>query len=246
MKKIPGNLRIYGNPPCTVAVIHGGPGAAGEMAPVARELSEGRGVLEPLQTADSLDGQVEELRRILEGWGDVPVALVGYSWGAWLAYLTAAAYPALVKKLILVASGPFDPHYAGITTETRLNRLDADGREVLASLDGSVDIMSPETFARIGAMLAKADAFEPIDNISDDIDHRPDIFGRVWRDAAKLRKSGQLLERGRLIECPVVAIHGDYDPHPADGVSFPSTSLFDPWISMQSPVYPRARSRAFG
>lgn len=30
------NLRIYGNPPFSLAVIHGAPG---EMAPVARELS---------------------------------------------------------------------------------------------------------------------------------------------------------------------------------------------------------------
>jgi hypothetical protein len=33
------NLRIYGKAPFNVAVIHGGPGAVGEMAPVARELS---------------------------------------------------------------------------------------------------------------------------------------------------------------------------------------------------------------
>jgi len=31
------NLRQYGNAPFSVAVIHGGPGASGEMAPVARE-----------------------------------------------------------------------------------------------------------------------------------------------------------------------------------------------------------------
>jgi len=45
------NLRIYGNPPFKVAVLHGGPGATRQMAPVARELSLKRGVLEPLQTA---------------------------------------------------------------------------------------------------------------------------------------------------------------------------------------------------
>ena len=48
------------------------------MAPVARELSSNWGVLEPLQTADSLEGQVQELRIILEKNADlpnVPVAL---------------------------------------------------------------------------------------------------------------------------------------------------------------------------
>ncbi|NBD34478.1 MAG: alpha/beta hydrolase, partial [Chloroflexi bacterium] len=32
-------LRTYGHPPFDVAVIHGGPGAGGEMAPVAHELA---------------------------------------------------------------------------------------------------------------------------------------------------------------------------------------------------------------
>lgn len=50
------NLRIYGQSPFTLAVIHGGPGAGGEMAPVARELASARGVLEPIQTATSLEG----------------------------------------------------------------------------------------------------------------------------------------------------------------------------------------------
>jgi len=39
------NLRKYGHKPFVVAVIHGGPGAPGEIAPVARELSSIRGVL---------------------------------------------------------------------------------------------------------------------------------------------------------------------------------------------------------
>jgi pimeloyl-ACP methyl ester carboxylesterase len=30
---------------------------------------------------------------------------------------------------------------------------------------------------------------------------------------------------GKNIECPVVAIHGDYDPHPADGVRIPLSNV---------------------
>ena len=62
------NYRTYGSAPYTVAVVHGGPGAAGEMAPVARELARDRGILEPLQTATSLEGQVEELRVTLASY----------------------------------------------------------------------------------------------------------------------------------------------------------------------------------
>ena len=66
------NVRTYGKAPFTVAVIHGGSGAAGEMAPVARELAYDWGVLEPIQTATSLHGQVEELRRAVEKHADIP------------------------------------------------------------------------------------------------------------------------------------------------------------------------------
>ena len=71
------NLRKYGNAPFNVAVIHGGPGAPGEMAPVARELSSITGVLEPLQSESTIEGQIGELGDVLEKNGDLPVTLIG-------------------------------------------------------------------------------------------------------------------------------------------------------------------------
>jgi hypothetical protein len=47
----------------------------------------------------------------------------------------------------------------------------------------------------------------------------------VWQEAAELRRSGALLELGRTIRCPVVAIHDDYDPHPAEGISTPISRI---------------------
>ena len=83
------NLRTYGQPPFTVAVLHGGPGAPGSMAPVARKLAANWGVLEPLQTATSLAGQIEELRTVLRDYGHLPITLIGSSWGAMLGFMAA-------------------------------------------------------------------------------------------------------------------------------------------------------------
>ena len=47
------------------------------------------------------------------------------------------------------------------------------------------------------------------------------------RDAEALRTSGELLALGKRIDCPVVAIHGDYDPHPADGIRKPLSSVLE-------------------
>lgn len=245
------NLRTYGKTPFNVAVIHGGPGAAGEMAPIARELASSWGVLEPLQTAESLKGQTEELKTVLEKNGDLPVFLIGFSWGAWLSFIFAANYPAFVKKLILIGSGPFEEKYATEIQETRLNCLSEEEREEVKSLIEILDNPTAEdkctAFARFGALFSKADAYDPIVYESEVIDCRVDIFQSVWKEAEGLRRSGELLEYGKQINCPVVAIHGDYDPHPAEGVRKPLSAILKsfryillencghkPWIERQA------------
>ena len=128
------NLRTYGQPPYTVAVLHGGPGGPGYMAPVARELSADWGILEPLQAADSLEGQVQELQAALTDSADLPVTLIGSSWGAMLGFIVSARFPELVLKLIMVGSPVFDERYAATIQETRFSRLSEEERHEAGSL----------------------------------------------------------------------------------------------------------------
>ena len=223
------NLRTYGKAPFNLAVIHGGPGAAGEMAPVARELSSGWGVLEALQTKSSLEGQIKELKMVLEKNGDLPVFLIGFSWGAWLSFIFAANYPAFVNKLILIGSGPFEEKYAERIQETRLNRLKEEERKEVTSLieilDDPIAKDKETAFARFGTLFSKADAYDPVLEETDVTDCNVGIFQGVWQDAEELRRSGKLLQLGKHVECPVIAIHGDYDPHPAEGVQKPLSAI---------------------
>jgi pimeloyl-ACP methyl ester carboxylesterase len=224
------NPRAYGSPPFRVAVVHGGPGACGEMAPVARELSLSRGVLEPLLTAGSVGGQIEELKGMREGGGAFPVTLIGFSWGAWLAVLFAARYPALARKLILVGSGGFEERSGARTMETRMRRLSGDERKESASLM-EVSEKAPggdgiSAIARLGAIFAWADAYDPIEEEpSEPVDFRADVYRAVWGEAAALRKSGALMESVKQIACPVAEIHGDYDPHPSEDVRIPLSGV---------------------
>jgi pimeloyl-ACP methyl ester carboxylesterase len=183
-----GNFRKYGGPPFAVAVVHGGPGAPGEMSTVARELSSVVGVLEPLLTAPSVDGQVEELRAVLEENGRLPLSLIGFSWGAWLSVIFTTRYPTYANKLILLSSGPFEEKYATNIMKTRLQRLQkGERREAKALYEAIIgSTLSRDSLTRFGQLISKADSYDLL----------PD-------------------------ESQVVAIHGDYDPHPADGVKHP-------------------------
>lgn len=219
------NLRKYGTSPFSVAVVHGGPGATGDMAPVARKLASRRGVLEPLQTANTIDGQVEELLSVLQGEADPPITLIGHSWGALLSFMTAAQSPKLVHKVILVGSAVYEERYAAGIGETRLGRLsDAERREVehlTRMLRDPSTTDKNAVFARLGRQFAKADGFNPVMADLHTSEPRYDIYQRVWSEATTLRKSGELLTLGTKIDCPVLAIHGDYDPHPIEGIVGP-------------------------
>jgi pimeloyl-ACP methyl ester carboxylesterase len=222
------NPRKHGRPPFKAALIHGGPGAAGELATVAVVLSTDISVLEPLQTAGSLDGQVAELKDILEKESGGPLVLAGFSWGAWLAFILAARHPGLVKKLILISSGPFEEKYAHTITEARFARLSvaerAQAGELIKQVEGPAGPGRAGTFARLCGLLSRTDAYDPEPEDAGQagsVTLDADIFQKVWKDAAQFRRGGGLLATANLIKCPVTAIHGDYDPHPAGGVREP-------------------------
>ena len=187
------NLRTYGKQPFSVAVIHGGPGAPGHMAPVARELAAEWGVLEPLQTATSLEGQVQELRAVLEENGELPVILVGSSWGAMLGFILTARYPALVKKLILVGSGVYEEQYATEIEETRMSRLSEEERATVASLTEALgdpaNTDKNATMAQLGKLFTGCDAYNPITLDTENLEVQYDTFVGVWGDAKEQRRA---------------------------------------------------------
>lgn len=238
-------FRSYGDFPFQIVLVHGGPGAAGEMGSVAKVLSKKYTVLEPFQTKTSLKGQVEELKAHIQERGDVPVILIGYSWGAWISFILAAEYPDLVEKLILISSGPFEAKYAESITQTRLSRLNEQEKEQLEQLIGELS-HSKEALEKLAKFITKADAYDPLDE-KEEMWIDSEIYQKVWPEGDLLRESGALLQYGKSIQCPVVAIHGDYDPHPVEGVENPLSQVIKnfncillkqcghkPWIERQA------------
>src|SRR5579864_3061593 len=223
------HVRAHGQPPYRVVVVHGGPGAAGELLAIALRLATRRGVLEPMQTAASVGGQVLELATQIERQADPPVILVGHSWGAWLAALVAAEHPALVRKLILIASGALVEKYVPMLRAKRMERLTSAESMEFESLAQRLNRADPPTGAltRLGELAARTDIADPVE-----VETAPyitptdgqSIYASVWPEAAELRRDGRLLHAVCRITCPVVAIHGDYEPTPLEGVREPLQS----------------------
>ena len=195
------------------------------MAPLAEELSSDYGVLEPLQTKESINGQIDELKSILDGNSSKPVTLIGWSWGAWLAFIFTAKYPKYIKKLILVGSGPFEESHAKEIMKIRLSRLTEDEKAKLNSLMELLNNPSSKNkeilMKDFGKLVSKADSYQPIQHSNIVTKFQPDIYQKIWSEASKLRKSDKLIEYSKGIQCPVIAIHGDYDPHPFAGIKVP-------------------------
>lgn len=217
------SIRKYGQKPYRIILLHGGPGAAGEMRPVAETLSKYFSILECLQTEKSINRQIKELHGQLTSSAEIPTILIGFSWGAWLGILFASKYPNLVKKLILVSSGALESKYNEDLMKIRLNRLSKSDREEAEKIITTINTNSSnkETLKRFGELMAIADSFDYIADESDSIELNMEIYKSVWLEASRLRDTNELINCVDKIECPIVVFHGEFDPHPIDGVEKP-------------------------
>jgi len=217
------NYRTYGQPPYKIAVLHGGPGAPGYMAPVARELSNLTGVLEPLQTKDSLDGQIAELNRQLTNLSDTPVTLIASSWGVILALFLAAEHNSIVQKLILIGSAVFDAASSAKITPLRLSRLSETERRqydtIMLQLENAPSQERNELMKQWGRLLDGTDMYDPISTDTEIIEVQYELYAKVWSDFIALRdRPDYLKNKFSEIKLPVTIIHGEFDPHPIDGI----------------------------
>lgn len=223
-------FKIYGKPPYNTILVHGGPGAAGELEDLALRLSKNFGLIEAYQTKNEIKGLVDELDEIIGSSLKEPVDLIGFSWGAWLACIYTHNYPFKVKKVILISCPPFEEKYVKVIKEKRLERLSKDEIKILDNKLTEIDTFNrkedaDKAFKVISKIILKADSLEPVLSGDSEIYLDYSIYKKIWDEAKRIRSSGKLLDIVRDIKARIVVIHGDYDPHPYSGVRIPLESL---------------------
>lgn len=242
------NTNTYGSELFKLAVLHGGPGAAGYMKPVALKLSENYGVLEPLQSKLTVQEQIDELKQQIAKYVNEPITLIGSSWGAMLALLFASQNQNIVDKLILVGCGTFTEEDSAIVDEIRNSRFTQNQKDKLAELMQVIDTLSGkeqnEKMKEFAAIFDVSDKYSPICNNRELENLDWNIFKSVWNDFVRLREIPHYIKSEfSKIKIPVILIQGDYDPHPTQAIyaflkdCIPQTKLYElgkcghyPWI----------------
>jgi len=218
----PQHLRVrrYGHPGRPAIVLHGGPGASGSAGGLARALADPLYVLEPWQRWSSsvpltIDQHVTDLADVISQYtpGEKP-ALVGESWGAMLALVFASRHPDHVSALVLIGCGTFDQRARARLHEALEQRTTSELKARLAELE--VAFPDPaERFAQahrlsdsIYTYCRAVDADDPVEQF--------DLKGHLesWNDMVRLQASGAVPAEFASIHCPVLMLHGTYDPHP--------------------------------
>lgn len=210
------DVRTYGDTGPIVAVLHGGPGAIGSCAQLARDLSSTCRVLEPLQrrsgtTCLTVSQHTDDLAAVIPE----PLALVGWSWGAMLGLSFAATHPQLVRSLALVGCGTYDQAARDVYRATMEERLGPVGQKRKAQLKQQlVRAEDPDPIlAQIGALDTYAQAFDLIEEPEPaDVDAAG--HAETWADVLRLQEEGIEPAAFAAISCPVLMLHGDTDPHP--------------------------------
>ncbi len=203
-------------------LLHGGPGAPGTMAPVARRLQDAFRVLEPFQRASGPEPltvalHVADLREVVAALGPgARPALVGSSWGAMLALAFAAAHPEEAGPLVLVGCGTFDTDSRARMAATVKERT---GPEILRRIEAAGAISDPDARfeAEAGALLPVY-CRDPVESEMecDSVDVRGNR--ETWADMLRLQGEGVYPAAFAAIRSPVLMLHGTFDPHPGPGI----------------------------
>jgi pimeloyl-ACP methyl ester carboxylesterase len=211
-------FRQHGSSGPCVVLLHGGPGVAGYLEPLARGLSDSFRVLEPFQRRSggeplTVAAHVADLDDLLEQQcGEDQPILVGHSWGAMLALAHAAKHPGRARSIVLIGCGTFDLRARARMREILKERTGEALRRRLERLPH--EWTDPDQRLR-----AYGDLVTPL--YSHDVDGGLDIeacdargHNETWADMLRLQDSGVYPAAFAAIHRPVLMLHGSQDPHP--------------------------------
>ncbi len=218
----PIEVRRHGGAGPEVVVLHGGPGAPGSAAGLARALARDARVHEPWQRrAGSVPLTVAQHVADLREVAPEGAILVGHSWGAMLALSYAVEHGDRVGAVVLVGCGTYDEATRAIYRRRIDERRGPEGRarleELRRRLAAAADPASKDALlAELGDLADRVMAYDPVPDPDSEGAPPPDARGHdeTWHDVLRRQAEGLEPAAFAAIEVPVLMLHGDDDPHP--------------------------------
>jgi pimeloyl-ACP methyl ester carboxylesterase len=212
-------IGVFGKEGENVVVLHGGPAGYGGSDSVAKELSKKFKTYSPWHRRSgdvplTVDLHVEDLKEFIEmELSGVPTAIVGESWGAMLALALACKYPDKCKCLALVGCGSYKEEIRNELQRRRQKRIENHIEEHPEFKD-DLKLSRMEQLFKWHNM---TDTFALRDSFtanSPEGEFDKQAFDETWNDMLRCQKEHIYPERFVNITCPVIMLHGAYDPHP--------------------------------
>ena len=198
-------------------VVHGGPGACGSMAPVARGIADSYRVLEPFQSgiSSTVAGHVADLHDIVTTLcGNTSPALIGHSWGAMLALAYAAAHPTAPVPIVLVCSGTFDLSSRDRLRTNMAQRMDEAMKQ---RFEHAQQLPNPNArFHALGTLTLQLYSHDLATTDQEIDESEPGANSETWDDMVRLQNEGVYPAAFAAIKPPVLMLHGAEDPHPGE------------------------------
>jgi len=211
-------VRTYGAAGPAVVVLHGGPGVAGYMAPVCRDLSIEFRVIEPLQRASgevplTVDRHISDLCDVVLKYAPGGLTLVGHSWGAMLALAFAARHHDAVTGIVLIGCGTFDAVSRRSLDATVEQRMTPALRDRLRRSSRTIHD-SDVRMCVVGRILEPVYSYELTAHADETEWYDAAGCHESWDDMLHLQQSGVYPAAFSSIRVPTIMVHGDHDPHP--------------------------------
>ncbi len=231
-----------GNP---LVVVHGGPGLAHDylFEPFSRLAAQrrllfydqmGSGLSDEFKPGEKvgMDDLVEELEGVRRAFGLGRIDLVGQSWGALIAVNYTARYPQNVRKLLLLEPAPGSSEYLPAFKDAIMERLSPEEKKEMAGYASDPALATdPALYRKLVNLSFKTYYFDPGKQDPDRLAYFDAPRIRKWRASSAMfgpyLADFDIYEALKSISCPVLIVHGDYDPIPTAAVERMARSLKD-------------------
>jgi pimeloyl-ACP methyl ester carboxylesterase len=91
--------------------------------------------------------------------------------------------------------------------------------EIMSAIESARGLEADRLASEWGDMFFDTDVYRPMIRDLEVIKVQLDVQEKVWSEFVELRdKAGYLEGEFTKIDIPVTVIHGDYDPHPIEGI----------------------------